>query len=124
MGRESTRAKGTRGEDLARDFLVERGYTVIASNWRSRAGEIDLVMQEGDCLVFVEVKARQGEQAGRAGEALGRSQSRRILNAGEWFIQEHPEFESMFWRCDLVAITFDRDGHPSFDHFVNAIVSG
>jgi putative endonuclease len=122
--RESTRAKGTRGEDLARDFLVERGYTVVASNWRSRAGEIDLVMLDSDCLVFVEVKARRGEQAGRAGEALGRTQRRRILNAGEWFVQEHPEFESMVWRCDLVAITFDGDGRPTFDHFINAIVTG
>ena len=124
MGRESTRAKGTRGEDLARDFLIAYGYVLITSNWRSRAGEIDLVMQDEDCLVFVEVKARRGEQAGRAGEALGRSQARRILNAGEWFIQEHPEFSSLVWRCDLVAITFGADQHPSFDHFVNAIVTG
>jgi hypothetical protein len=55
---------------------------------------------------------------------LGRSQSRRILNAGEWFVQEHPEFESLVWRCDLVAITFDGHGHPTFDHFINAIVTG
>ena len=124
MTPDSTRAKGTRGEDLARNFLKRLGYEVIASNWRSKAGEIDLIMQDDDCLVFVEVKARKGEYAGRAGEALGRTQSRRILNAAEWFVQEHPEFEALSWRCDLVAITLDRDGKPSFDHFVNAIVTG
>lgn len=124
MAPESTRERGTRGEDLALDHLAEQGYHLVARNWRSRAGELDLVMLDGDCLVIVEVKARRGEAAGRAEQAVSRTQGRRLLNAGEQFVAEHPEYADHFWRCDLVAITFEDGQAPRFQHFVNAIVTG
>lgn len=124
MAAESTRERGTRGEDLALNHLVEQGYRLVARNWRSRAGELDLVMLDGDCLVIVEVKARHGEAAGRAEQAVSRVQGRRLLNAGEQFVGEHPEYADMFWRCDLVAITFQAGRSADIQHFVNAIVTG
>lgn len=119
------RAVGNRGEDLALRFLEGLGYTLVARNWRCRAGELDLVVREQDCLVFVEVKTRLGEAAGRAQMAHSRAQSRRMLNAGEWFVGTHPEFEDLTWRCDLIAITFGRSNErPVIEHFINAIVTG
>ena len=124
MPRESTRAQGTRGEDLALEFLIGQGYDLVQRNWRSRSGELDLVMRDGDCLVIVEVKARRGDSAGRAEQAISKIQGRRLLNAGEWFVQSHPELADLFWRCDLVAITYRDDGPPSILHYVNAVVTG
>ncbi len=124
MAPESTRARGTRGEDLALEYLIGQGYNLVQRNWRSRSGELDLVMRDGDCLVIVEVKARQGDAAGRAEQAISRVQGRRLLNAGEWFMQQHPEYADLFWRCDLVAITYRDDGPPEVQHYVNAIVTG
>lgn len=121
---DSTRAKGNRGEELALNHLIGLGYLPLARNWRCRSGELDLVMRDNDCVVFVEVKARHGERAGRAQLALSFNQSRRMLNAGEWFIADHPEFSELFWRCDLVAITTDEVDPPVIEHFVNAIVAG
>jgi putative endonuclease len=115
---------GRRGEDLARHFLERLGYVFVGRNWYCRAGEIDLIMRDDQELVFVEVKTRRGEGAGRAEEAVSRSKSRKMLAAGEWYITRHPEFQDHFWRCDLVAITLLSNQPPEIAHFVNAIVIG
>ena len=124
MPAPTTRAVGNHGEDLARAFLEARGYRFHTRNWRCQAGELDLVMQDGDELVFVEVKARHGDRAGRAEESLSRTQSRRMLNAGEWYVQTHDDVSDLFWRCDLIAITFRFNREPEISHFINAIVAG
>ncbi len=115
---------GRHGEDLARTFLESLGYGFIARNWHCRAGEIDLIMRDGTEIVFVEVKTRHGERAGRAEDAVSRSKSRKLLAAGEWYIMKHPEYHDLIWRCDLVAITVSPGRRPDIAHFVNAIVSG
>lgn len=63
-------ALGRRGEALARDFLIARGMTVVATNWRCRAGELDLVCLDGPVLVGVEVKTRSGDRFGQPLEAV------------------------------------------------------
>jgi putative endonuclease len=120
----STHAVGNQGEDVARSWLESRGYRYITRNWRCQAGELDLVMRQGEVIVFVEVKARHGSSAGRASESVSRTQSRRILNAAEWYMQSHPDTEDMVWRCDILAITWFPNDSPSVAHFENAIVVG
>jgi putative endonuclease len=115
---------GRRGEDLALEFLQDLGYRLIERNWRASSGEIDLVMREGDELVFVEVKTRFGEGAGRAEDAVSRSKVRKLLNTCEWYAMQHPDLADLFWRWDLIAITFSRNEKPELAHFVNAIVIG
>jgi len=115
---------GRQGEDLAREFLEAKGYRFVARNWHCRSGEIDLIMREGDEIVFVEVKARHGDRAGRADEAVTRAKSRKLLASGEWYITTHPEFHDLFWRCDLVAITYGPGRRPEIAHYINAIVVG
>lgn len=115
---------GRQGEEIARSFLEGLGYAFVGRNWHCRAGEIDLIMRDGDEIVFVEVKARHGERAGRAEDAVTRGKSRKMLAAGEWYIMKHPEYHNLFWRCDLVAITVSAHRRPDIAHFVNAIVVG
>jgi putative endonuclease len=95
----------------------------IESNWRCRAGEIDLVMRDGDELVFVEVKLRRGEAAGRAEEAVNASKATKLLRSGSWYLAEHSELGDPTWRVDLLAITLDRSGRiERVSHLVNAVV--
>lgn len=116
-------AIGRSGERHARLILEAQGYIHIASNWHCRAGELDLVMTHGDVLVFVEVKTRRGDRAGRAEEAISQAKARRMLAAAEWFVGEHPQFHDHIWRCDLMAITIDeRTGTATHRHIENAIV--
>ncbi|MBD3251841.1 YraN family protein [Candidatus Uhrbacteria bacterium] len=64
------RSLGTRGEQYAADFFVERGYQILDRNWRCREGEIDLVIRRGEELRFVEVKTRASERAGFPEESV------------------------------------------------------
>ncbi len=125
MMRAGRASLGQAGEQHARRFLEEKGLTFIAANWRCRHGELDLVMQDGACLVFVEVKTRHGEGAGRAEESISVAKAQRILAAAEAFLSEHPEIGSLVWRVDLVALTLTKRGTISrITHAIDAVVTG
>jgi len=116
---------GRSGEAVARRFLERKGMEFVAANWRCRAGELDLVMRDADIVVFVEVKTRHGEEAGRAEEGISPAQGRRILAAAEWFLADHQELEATVWRVDLVAVTLDPTGAVErLTHWSDALVSG
>lgn len=118
-------ALGKIGERHARLTLEAKGYIFVMANWHCAAGELDLVMLDRDELVFVEVKTRRGERAGRASEAVSPAKARKTLAAAEWFVSEHPEYDDRIWRCDLVAITVHpATGIANASHFINAIVTG
>jgi putative endonuclease len=116
---------GLAGERIARSHLERQGYVHVASNWRRRVGELDLVMSDGDTLVFVEVKTRHGEGAGRAEECLTTAQSTRILRAVQRLIGEHQEYWEAVWRVDLVAVTLSARGTiERVSHQIDVLVSG
>lgn len=116
---------GRIGERHARLKLEARGYRIVTTNWHCQAGELDLVMLDGEELVFVEVKTRRGDRAGRADDAISPGKSRKLLAAGEWFVADHPEHHNRIWRIDLVAITIaPSTGIVTVNHYINAIVSG
>ncbi len=116
---------GRLGERHARLVLEGHGYRFVTSNWHCLSGELDLVMLDGDELVFVEVKTRRGERAGRADDAISGAKARKLLATGEWFVAEHPDHQHRIWRVDLVAITIDpTSGVVSANHYINAIVAG
>ena len=118
------RRLGDQGEGHARRYLEARGYAFVTANWRCPAGELDLVMRDGDELVFVEVKTRRGEGAGRAEEAVSAAKGRRLLAAGGWFLAGAPGLADLVWRVDLIAITLDPAGRVRrLTHAVNAVVA-
>ena len=121
------RRLGDFGEAHARRHLEAKGYRFLTGAWRCAYGELDLVMvgPGGDEVVFVEVKTRHGEAAGRAEEAVGPAKARRLFAAAELFLAERPELSDRIWRVDLVAITLDRTGVVrEVCHYENAVYSG
>ena len=71
-------ALGQHGEIVARRELEQRGYAILATRYRSRFGEIDIVCDDRGTIVFVEVKARRSSRYGHAAEAVTRAKRRRI----------------------------------------------
>ena len=115
---------GAAGEQLARRHLEQRGYQFVAANWRRPYGELDLIMRDGDVLVFVEVKTRQSDRFVTAEESLTAAQARRLLRGAQVFLAERVEFANLFWRIDLVAITLAPTGTVSrLTHIVDAVRS-
>jgi putative endonuclease len=116
---------GTAGEQLARRHLEQRGYRFVAANWRRPYGELDLIMRDGDVLVFVEVKTRSSERLITAEESLTPAQARRLLRGAQYFLAERVELANLFWRIDLIAITLTPAGAVSrLTHIVDAVRSG
>ena len=97
----------------------------MAANGRRPYGELDLIMRDGDVLVFVEVKTRSGEQHGTAEESLTAAQARRLLRGAQSFLAEREDLAGLFWRVDFVALTLAPTGAVSrLTHVVDAVRSG
>lgn len=80
------RAKGTEAEDVAIRHICAHGLTLITRNFRSRMGEIDLVMREGDTLVFVEVRQRSSDRFGGAAQSITPHKQRRIIATAQVYL--------------------------------------
>jgi putative endonuclease len=120
MPRDSKRALGNRGEELAARLLVQKGYRIVARNWRCRIGELDLVTEHSGCLVFVEVRTRRGESLGSAEESITTAKRMRLAALAESYVQacDWPGD----WRIDVVAIELDALGRLiRLDHYENAV---
>jgi putative endonuclease len=98
-------ARGRAAEDAALHFLQARGFTLVARNYRCRRGEIDLVMRDGECLVFIEVRARRSNAYGGAAASIGVAKQRRLAAAARHFLMTHPLEASRPARFDVVAIS-------------------
>ena len=88
---------------MAADFLAEKGYTIVARNYRYRRGEIDLITEEGNTLVFVEVKLRQNTRFGTPETSVSPSQRSRINAVAEHYLYQTDWNGAI--RFDIIAIT-------------------
>jgi putative endonuclease len=96
--------RGRWGEDLAARWYTDRGYSVVARNWRCPSGEIDLVARRGRLVVVIEVKARRTEAFGPAASAVGRMKQQRLRRlAAEWLGTSG--IRGVEVRFDVVAVT-------------------
>ncbi len=119
------RRLGTAGEAHARRYLEARGLRFVVAQWRGAGCELDLVMWDGDELVFVEVKTRRGESHGRAAESVTPRQVRALFRGAEAYVQtrELAGDPEPIWRIDLVAVTLDPTGRVAdVTHVENAFV--
>lgn len=94
---------GAWGEQQAVDYLVAHGLEVVERNYHTPYGELDLIVKQGDELVFVEVKTRSSNTFGWPELALTEQKRQHLLNAALYYLQQHPDFEGN-WRVDVIAI--------------------
>lgn len=112
---------GQRGEALARDYLLQRGYTILAQNWRCPAGEIDLVAQQVHTLVFVEVRTRHSDRLGSPEESVSPAKQAKLIELAYTYLAQTDCPDSP-WRIDVIAILLNpRDGVVRFNHIESAV---
>ncbi|MEN6470507.1 MAG: YraN family protein [Clostridiaceae bacterium] len=110
------RVLGNLGEDAALAYFKKRGYALSARNYRAERCEIDLILREGACTVFVEVKARSSGRYGLGREAVTAAKQNNILRAAKHYLMENVLFEAPV-RFDVAE--FDpATGH--IEHIKNA----
>ncbi len=99
---------GQAWEELACSHLQAAGLALLARNFRTRFGELDLVMREAGVLVFVEVRYRANNDYGGAAASVTRRKRERLMVAGAQFRQQNPALTDLPCRFDVVAITGPR----------------
>jgi putative endonuclease len=115
VDRETPAARrGRAAEDAACAWLERHGLTLCARNYRCRFGEIDLIMQDGDGLVFVEVRSRARSDFGTPAETVNRAKQNRLRATAEHYLQQQRGASRKPCRFDIVAITGEDDGHPQW----------
>jgi putative endonuclease len=110
---------GRWGENLAAQFLMERGYVILERNVRTAYGEIDLIVQKTNTIVFVEVKTRSSLAFGYPEEAITQGKMARMVNVAEAYLLEHPELEDEDWQIDVIAVHRFNSQEPKIFHFTN-----
>ena len=96
---------GQDAEHIASRWLRRRGLKQIANNYRCKAGEIDLVMLDGDCLVIVEVRYRRSHGYGGALNSVSAKKQQRIAAATMSYLQTYRQFKHHALRFDILALT-------------------
>ena len=103
--------KGKNGEEMARDFLLKKGFELIESNYENKIGEIDLIMINKDWLVFVEVKLKIGDKFGTPEEMINRRKLSQVKRVAESYLVLEKKKVKRFekFRIDAVCIVLDED---------------
>lgn len=120
-GKSTAKARiGREGEQAAAEYLEEKGYRIRERNFRCQYGEIDLVAEQGEYIVFVEVKSRARETPYHPTLAMTEAKKRKVRQLGDYYCGEHPGL-MLQPRFDVVAVTFrsGKDG-TRVEHFIDA----
>lgn len=107
--------KGQAAEIIAAQYLNAQGLKLIARNYRSRFGEIDLIMQDGTSLVFVEVRLRKSKLFGGAEESITASKQHKIVITAEYYLQQHGN-----QNCRFDVILMDKEDAQNVTWIKNA----
>lgn len=102
MKQTDRQKRGNDAEQLAHKYLLKQRLKTIEKNFNCRYGEIDLIMQDGEMLVFVEVRYRQSQQFGGAATSVDYRKQRRIINTANFYLQKHQLHVPA--RFDVVAV--------------------
>jgi putative endonuclease len=112
----NTKEKGRRGEQTAETYLVEHGYTIIERNFRTKAGEIDIIAETEDSIVFIEVKGWSAYSFENMEYAIHREKRKRIIATSRSFLYRYPKYNRYNKRYDLLYVN---SGNLTIKHVKN-----
>ena len=112
-----------KGEQIAADFLEEKGFEIIERNYRYGHGELDIIAVDPSdgFTVFVEVKTRQNLYFGEPEYAITKSKQRQVKKVAELYLYDK-EIENVNCRFDVIAILLEDDDNPVINHYENAFM--
>ena len=119
-----SRKSGKHFEEYAARFLQKKGLKLLTQNFHAYRGELDLVMRDGETLVFVEVKFRKNSNFGSAAETVTLKKQQHMVLAAQFYLQSHQQFSQLACRFDVIAIngTSRQDDNPKIDWIKNAFL--
>jgi putative endonuclease len=112
------KALGTEGEDLAVHFLKKKGYKIIARNYKTVIGEIDVIAKDGNTTVFIEVKTRTNDSFGYPFEAVNSNKRKKMKNLALFYLKRQQK--ELPVRFDVISIFCLNNGEREIDHIKDA----
>lgn len=111
------RELGQKYEEKACEYMQKQGFRVLERNFRCRQGEIDIIGEQNGYLVFVEVKYRMAQTAGRAEEAVTYAKQKRICRTADYYRYMHKIGDDRAIRYDVIAIQGDKETEKEEIHW-------
>lgn len=116
------RSKGEHYETAAKEYMQGCGLLLLERNFNAHVGEIDLIMRDGETIVFVEVRYRNSQNYGHAAETVTHQKQKKLIRAATYWLQKnHLSVHSTDFRFDVVAI---HNNGTQIEWIKNAIVQG
>jgi putative endonuclease len=116
-----TDSTGAWGEKIAANFLKKNGYKIVEMNYSCRYGEIDIIAQNGEFLVFAEVKLRKDTSHGEPKEFVTTLKQNRLRSTAQWYLSQCPtDLQPRFDVVELLAPQGDKTKNPTISHLENA----
>jgi putative endonuclease len=112
------KALGSEGEDLAVKFLKKQGYRILSRNYKNYIGEIDIIAQDGETIVFIEVKTRASDAFGYPFESVHRRKRQKLKNLALLYLKKGGE--ELPVRFDVLSITCTENGGKEIEHIRDA----
>ncbi len=116
------KALGEMGERWAREYLERNGYRIRETNYRCREGEIDIIADHNNCLVFVEVRTKTGSEFGTPEESVTVAKQEKLVSLAMCYLQTHDDLPTE-WRIDVVAIEVSPKGRVTRMELIQNAVS-
>ncbi|OIP98361.1 YraN family protein [Candidatus Wirthbacteria bacterium CG2_30_54_11] len=115
------KATGSTGERVATRILQQKGYEILETNYHAgRWGEIDIVAQDGDTIVFVEVKTRRDASCGLPEESVTPGKLKKLTLAAEHYLLRHHLIDQA-WRLDVVALGLKADNSIDYQNHLQNV---
>jgi putative endonuclease len=108
---------GQKGEAIAVEFLISKGHQILATNYRYKHAEIDIISRIDNTLVFTEVKARSTDKFGFPEEAVSEKKQEKLMEAAQQYLEENEL--KITYQFDVIAIVFEK-GFPKIHHIPDA----
>lgn len=120
LSKKNKKIIGNSGEDKAASYLEKNGYSILHRNWRTRCGEIDIIAEKGNFLVFVEVKTLPSGNIEILSLELNQKKQKRISETSKFFLAINRKYSERLVRFDVIVI--DMPGFPEVYHIENAFL--
>lgn len=102
---------GRLAEEIAECYLIEQGLQLVERNFRSKTGEIDLIMRDKDSVVFVEVRCRKSALFGGAAASVDRKKQMKLIRTAQYYLMSHAAAANKPCRFDVIAMQKDHKIH-------------
>ena len=102
--KQTTYRKGRTAEDIAYKYLIRQGFKLLARNYRSRRGEIDLIMRDEEIIVFIEVRSRKDNRTMNVVESIDSQKRARIIQTSQQYLQSDKNLRDSICRFDIVLV--------------------